>query len=155
MIYRPQFAYRQVKGEEDFFASYYLTSISDPGLMGLAIPPGGSTPDIVLRLDPDVPFLLRAIKLYTLFPFSVQLRDWSGKYLTDPGLPEGLTYTPGRAFGTLPGGAPVVFEPEIRFERNGLLLVRLTNDFFPLPLQVAAMFVSLIGTKLLGEASRD
>lgn len=151
MNYRPQFAYPMVAGEEDFVYFFNLNNL--PALQLVTVAPGQAIDNIVLRVDTDAPFLVRAVKVMTpAFPFSISLKDGTGKLLSDDALPEYLIYQPsntpdwGIAAPAIIGFPGVVFEPEIPLDPGGLLLLRILNATAA-PLQLAAVELALHGVK--------
>lgn len=142
MIYRPQFAYPAVPGEEEF--TYYFSSFNTPALALRPMQPGDIIPDILLQLQPDAPFFLRAVNIFAWPWFNVQLRDSGGKFLSDDFLDTDLTYQASGTFG--PGFAPVMHEPELPCDAGGVLFLYVKN-ISAVPVLLTGIEVILRGTK--------
>jgi len=158
MIYRPQFLYPSAPGEEEF--AYYFSERNMPALaMVNTLQPGQSIDPIVLHLQPDAPFRVRAVQIMVpVSPFSLILKDSDGKALCDFGLPEFLTYQPSNTpnwflpVNNVIGYSHVVLEPEIPCPADGLLQLTVLNATAA-PLVVAFLSVVLRGVKRFKGAS--
>jgi hypothetical protein len=145
MIYRPQFAWGEVPGEEDF--RYYFDASNTPALAS-TVPAGAELANIPLQLQPDAPFVLRAVYM-TGIPligyFSARLKDADGNYLGDRGLLSFLTYFPGINRATL-NPMLVAFEPSIVCRPGSVLFLYLLN-ISSFPQSLAGTEIVLLGVK--------
>jgi hypothetical protein len=144
-MFRPQFAYDQEPGEEDFLFAFDTSNV--PFFAGnLAV--GATLDNVPLRLDSDYPFVARGVKVFnTRAGLAVRLRDAFGNYLSDdlnPTLQE-LTYAPagpGVALGTL----PVAFDADLLCPRGAVLWADLINTAAA-PASIATLQIVVMGVK--------
>lgn len=123
MSYRPQYVFSTPPGFRDEQFHYFFDSSNVP-VLGLAIPAGGRLDNVVLQLQNDAEFILRAVKA-SVSNLNMRLRDPFGNDLETSEAPISNTFTGGG--GAVLGRMVVPYEPEIRCPASGFLTLFLRN----------------------------
>jgi hypothetical protein len=149
LLYRPQFVFPLAEGEEEF--RYFFDQSNTPGLASVVpIAPGAMAPDITLPLQPDAPFLLRAVAIVAPPTFTPRLKDPDGNFLVDGFIQEWDVFVPSGIL--IAGFQPIVMEPEIPCARGSVFLLYLQNTSAA-PATVGGTEVLLLGVKQFAEVS--
>jgi hypothetical protein len=127
-MYRPQAAYPPAPpGWQDEDFEYYFDVSSLPAFQ-IALTPGQEITGLVLKLQPDAEFRLRALQVWNPNgALGVRFQTPDGQYFDADYVPASVFWGLPLATGGIPGGVPVAIEPEIVCPAGSALLLDLKN----------------------------